>query len=135
VEDIMNDHDFLAAFEAGKLANDEFRHRDHIRMAWLYLHRDGWQIGVKHIEQGIQRFAGLHHVPLLYHETITVFWAHLVMYAIQQTPDLDNFTAFEDAHPHLFDSGLIHTYFSREILSTDAARRTMADPDVKPLPE
>jgi hypothetical protein len=35
----------------------------------------------------------------------------------------------------LFDSGLIHTYFSRDVLSTDAARSTMADPDVKPLPE
>lgn len=35
----MTDAEFLAAFESGALA--PFHHRDHPRMAWLYLQRDG----------------------------------------------------------------------------------------------
>jgi hypothetical protein len=58
----------------------------------------------------------------------------MVMVAIQQTPDLEDFAAFEGQHPHLFDKNLIQSYFSRELLSTDAARSTMTDPDVQPLP-
>jgi hypothetical protein len=131
----MNDQKFLAVFEAGKLPNDEFRHHDHIRMAWLYLRRDGWEIGLKQIRDGIQNFAQAHSVPRLYHETITVFWAYMVMHAIQKTPNLDDFAAFEQAHRSLFDKHLLNSYFSRNLLSTDAARSTMAEPDQQPLPE
>ena len=131
----MNDERFLAAFESGKLPNEQFRHRDHIRMAWIYLRRDGWTDGLKRIKGGIQHFAAVHNVPLLYHDTITVFWAHMVMAALRQTPDLDEFTAFEAEHPTLFDKDLIAAYFSRELLSTDAARSQMIEPDLQPLPE
>lgn len=130
----MNDQEFLAAFEATKLADEEFHHRDHIRMAWMYLRRDEWEVALRNIKEGIHRFAAAHHVPTLYHETITVFWAHMVLHAIQQTPDLDDFAAFEGAHPYLFASNLIHSYYSRDLLSTDAARSTMVEPDQQPLP-
>jgi hypothetical protein len=30
----MRDDEYLAAFERGEIRNDEFRHRDHLRLAW-----------------------------------------------------------------------------------------------------
>jgi hypothetical protein len=38
---VDTDAAFLEAFEQGKLANSAFRHREHIRLTWLYLRRDG----------------------------------------------------------------------------------------------
>ena len=66
----------LAQFEAGQL--EAFHHRDHIHIGWLYLRRDGWQIGYQNIQQGIQHFAALHGASDKYHETITRFWAYLI---------------------------------------------------------
>ena len=33
----MNDRDFITAFEACAIANNDFHHTDHIRVAWCYL--------------------------------------------------------------------------------------------------
>jgi hypothetical protein len=37
----MTDEEFLRAFEACELSNGCFHHRDHIRLAWIYVHRYG----------------------------------------------------------------------------------------------
>ncbi len=35
----MTDAEFVAAFESCALPAQAFRHRDHVRLAWLYLRR------------------------------------------------------------------------------------------------
>src|SRR5260370_4256348 len=35
------DKEFLAAFEAGQIANQDFHHRDHLRLAWVQIRRLG----------------------------------------------------------------------------------------------
>jgi hypothetical protein len=39
--DMDNDDVFLDAFERGALGTHGFGHRDHVRMAWLYIRRYG----------------------------------------------------------------------------------------------
>ena len=87
----MNDDEFLAAFESGAIANADFRHREHLRMAWLYVRRDGPAIGAFRIREGIRRFATVHGVSHLYHETLTVFWTRLMAHAAEAFPELDRF--------------------------------------------
>src|SRR5205814_8764560 len=36
-EEAMNDRDFVAAFEACEVANTDFHHADHVRVAWFYV--------------------------------------------------------------------------------------------------
>src|SRR6185503_16079693 len=36
----VNDRDFLAAFEAGTLPEEQFHHPDHVRAAWLLLREE-----------------------------------------------------------------------------------------------
>jgi hypothetical protein len=131
----MNDQDFLIAFESGALPHQGFPHAAHIRMAWLYLRRDGWEQGVQHIREGIRRFAESHGATRKYHETITVFWARLVQYAIAMSPDIADFEAFTAAYPHLFDTRIIERHYSRERLWSDNARAAWIEPDLEPLPE
>ena len=76
----MDDTQFLQHFEAGTL--HPFHHHDHIRMAWLYLRQMGWETGYARIQAGIHHMAAHHGATLLYHETITHFWAHMVQCAI-----------------------------------------------------
>lgn len=44
---MMNDSEFLKAFEAATLPHTHFPHHAHVRMAWLYLRAHGWDDGVK----------------------------------------------------------------------------------------
>lgn len=124
--------DFLKAFESGALS--QFPHRDHIRMAWLYLRRDGWEQGLQQITGGIQRFAAAKGAAAKYHETITVFWAHVVQYAITQESEIADFDAFVAAYPHLLDASIIKRHYSHAVLWSEAARQQWVEPDLKPLP-
>ena len=124
----MNDQQFLSAFESATL--HPFKHRDHIRVAWLYLRRDGWDAGCDHIRSGIQHFAQAHGATMLYHETITRFWARAVLNAIQLSPEIDDFAAFEQRHPQLFDKRYIEQFYSSEILFSQQAREQWVEPDL-----
>jgi hypothetical protein len=130
----MNDQEFLAAFEAGTLPPHEFPHRAHIRMAWLVLRRDGWEPGFENIRAGIQHFAGAHGATRKYHESITRFWALLVLHAISLDPGISDFEAFAAAYPHLLDTRIIARHYSRDLLGSDAARHTWVEPDLEALP-
>ena len=42
---MLPDDEFLRAFFGLTLANSEFRHRDHLRLAWLAVRRHGAERG------------------------------------------------------------------------------------------
>jgi hypothetical protein len=129
---LMDDQQFLEAFEAAQL--HPFRHADHIRIAWLYLRRDGWEIGYRHISDGLRHFAESHGAHQKYHETITRFWAYVVNYAISLSEDIDDFDAFSARYPHLFDGRIIFKHCSETLIQSATARNQWVEPDLLPLP-
>ena len=130
----LTDLEFARAFEACELSNDVFHHRDHIRLAWIYLHRYGEQEARKQIAAAIRKFAAHHGKSDKYHETITVAWLRLVANATARlTPEasFDNLTA---AAPDLLDKRSIERFYSAAALASDAARTSWVQPDLQPLP-
>jgi len=127
----MTDIEFLDAFESGAL--NEFHHRDHIRMAWLYLRRFGFEDGSKRIIDGIKHFARAHHQTQLYHETITWFWIRLVQHALDAFPTKD-FPGLIEKFPQLCDARSIDRHYSRETLMSERARIQWCPPDQLPMP-
>jgi hypothetical protein len=73
----MEDRVFLAAFEAGTLPEELFRHRDHVRAAWLLLREEPPAAALARFSAALKRFAAVHGKARLYHETIT--WAYLLL--------------------------------------------------------
>jgi hypothetical protein len=128
----MTDQEFLQAFEDATLT--EFAHRDHIRMAWLYLREYGADVGLVKIREGIQAFARSVGADRKYHETITVFWAQVVALGIVLTPEISEFSAYVEAHPHLLDKALLQRHYSSTILRSELARQTWVEPDLIALP-
>jgi hypothetical protein len=57
---MIPDDEFLHAFFALTLANSEFRHRGHLRLAWLAVRRHGAGAAEDVVTSGIQRFAQHH---------------------------------------------------------------------------
>lgn len=56
----MEDEEFSARVEAGTLSGENFRHRDHIKMAWLYLDRYPVLAALTSFSAGLKRFAAAH---------------------------------------------------------------------------
>src|ERR1700736_1437278 len=83
---MLDDADFLHAFETGALPSSAFRHRDHLRLAWLYLRRDGAETGAQAVVDGIRHFATAHGAADRFHETLTRFWVHLVQHLLEAFP-------------------------------------------------
>jgi hypothetical protein len=132
--DLLDDRTFLAAFEACAIPNHAFRHREHVRMAWLYLRRDGAEQGEQKVVDGIQRFAAAHGATQLYNDTLTRFWARLIQHHIDLDASLADFNAFITRYPRLLDSGLAFRHYSRDLLFSEPARRQWLDPDLRPFP-
>ena len=125
---------FLEAFETATLPDGAFRHRQHLRMAWLYLRLYGEQAGTARIVQGIKRFAAAKGATMLYHETVTRFWVRLLLHAQSLVPQAGSFDEVVDAHPGLLDKTLLARHYRPETLASARARATWVDPDLAPLP-
>jgi len=129
----MDDDAFLSALESGRLANEAFRHADHVRATYLYLRRFGYPAGVDAIESTIRRFAAAHGVPDKFHFTLTVAWARFVA-AHCAGGCARPFHAFIDQNGELLDKTLPLRYYSRERLFDPAARQAWREPDLESLP-
>jgi len=127
------DEQFLAAFEAEKIANQDFHHRDHLRLAWIQIRRLGQERASDTVAGAIRRFAVHHGHADRYQETMTRFWVRVVGMGITRHPTL----AFDDllvAEPHLLDKNLPYRHWSRERMGSDEAKRQWTEPDLIRMP-
>ncbi|MGD9906047.1 MAG: hypothetical protein AB7U83_21455 [Vicinamibacterales bacterium] len=118
------------AFRAGTLGTDAFHHRDHVRMAWLYVHAHGLEPAVARFTADLRAFAAAKGVPGLYHATITVAYLALIAERIAATPDR-SWEAFAAAHGDLlrWKPSILDDYYSAERLWSEAARARFLLPD------
>ena len=129
----VSDGDFLSAFESCELPAGAFHHRDHLRLAWIYLQRlDPIEAGVR-ISLSIRRYAEHHGAAGKYHETITQAWLQLVASATTSLPGDARFEQILDLFPHLLNKNLLLDFYSAETLQSEAARNVFLQPDRKPL--
>ncbi|MCC6539055.1 MAG: hypothetical protein IT162_15995 [Bryobacterales bacterium] len=125
----LSDAEFVAAFESCTLTPSQFRHADHLRLAWLYLHQGPLDEALDRVRGGIQAFAAHHGATGLYHETITAAWVRLL--ATHAEPTFAEFLEHNEAR---LGKDLLHRFWSPELLASAAAKSTWVDPDRQPLP-
>jgi hypothetical protein len=131
----LTDAEFVRAFQACELSNESFHHRDHIRLAWIYLQRYTELDAREHMAGAIRKFAAHHGKSDKYHETVTVAWLRLVANGIARMPPDASFEQLTTALPELLDKRTIEKFYSREALTSDVARTTYIEPDLQRLPE
>jgi hypothetical protein len=131
----VTDDELIAAFEDGSLRRECLRHRDHVRMAFLYLCRHPPLEALGHFSAALQRFAAANGVPDRYHETIT--WAlvflireRLARWSVAngQAPGWDEFAAANEDLLCWQDS-ILKKYYFEGTLDSAFARRTFVLPD------
>ena len=123
--------EFVARFERGEVPAEEFPHREHVRLAWLYLRRLPLAEACARFVAGIKRFAAAQGKPERYHETIT--WAYLLLINERdaRAGRSQTWDEFADANADLLDwqTSVLKNYYREETLSSDAARNVFLFPD------
>jgi hypothetical protein len=127
------DDAFVAAFQSGQIANQNFHHRDHLRLAWVQIRRLGLERASEVVTSGIRYFATKHGSGDRYNDTMTRFWLRVVGIGLSRHPEL-TFDELLAAEPHLLDKGLPFKHWSRATMASDSARRQWVEPDLRPMP-
>jgi hypothetical protein len=130
----MNDREFLRQFHDCKLSSEDFRHRDHLRLAWLVLRGHSLSETLQLLSTGIRHFASSKGASEMYNETLTQFWIRVVNHAIQTQPSIQAFEQLIDTFPILVDKQLTFYHWRRERLGGSRARAHWLEPDLRPLP-
>jgi hypothetical protein len=119
----MSDEAFLRALEDGSLPEAAFRHRDHLRAAYLYLRRDGYLAGSAAIVRALAAYARAKGKPERYHETVTLAFMTLVNERLSLAGDGGGFEGFLALHSDLADPGILTRFYRPETLASERARR------------
>jgi hypothetical protein len=128
----MTDAQFVAAFEDCSLADDCFHHRDHIRLAWIFLRDMPILDALSRYSAGLRRFAASRGVPDRYHATITFAFLLLIQ---ERRRKGETWPEFETANSDLFswNPSILSTYYRAETLASNAARQSFVLPDYEVL--
>ena len=134
----MSDDQFLAEFAAGRIPLEDWHHRKHIRLAYLYLNRYPFAEAMDRMRTGLQKFIAAHNVPDSptsgYHETMTRAWMQLVDVTLREYGPADSSDIFCDQHPQLMEKKALRLFYSRDLLMSPEAKREFVELDLAPLP-
>lgn len=125
----LADDEFLIAFHSCTLPPEQFGHADHLRLAWLHLHRATFDEALLQVRAGIQRFARYHGAEQKYHETITTAWVRLL-----STHQELSFDEFLEQNQHRLSLSLLHRFWTADLLASEQAKLHWIEPDLRPLP-
>ena len=137
MEGSLTDEALWQAFSASALPSASWTHREHLRVAWMFLQR--YPLDEAHLlmRVGIIRlnaFHGLVETPARgYHETLTRLWLALIA-SLTRASDAPTSAAFVDAHASSLDRDAAAQHYSRERLMSPHARAVFVPPDLAPLP-
>jgi hypothetical protein len=127
----LSDDEFVARFEDATLSNESFHHRDHVRMAYLYLRRYPALEALQRFSASLARFAAAKGKPGLYNETVT--WAFLFLIRERMARRGGDHTwgefAAENADLLSWENNILRRYYREATLKSDLARSTFVMPD------
>ncbi|XP_064607352.1 uncharacterized protein LOC135471863 isoform X2 [Liolophura sinensis] len=133
----VGDEIFLKAFEDATLPFEEWTHEAHLRMAWNYITQFGKDGATPLIKKGILNYneKNKDKIKTGYHETVTMFYIHLISDAIQTSGcQHETFEDFIANNSYLMERSLILNYYSPERIADQECRHRFMEPDKKALP-
>ncbi|WP_223274916.1 hypothetical protein [Tateyamaria sp. syn59] len=130
-----DDLTFRNRFEAGQVTPDDFNHRAHLRLAYVYLCEGAVDTAVPRMRTALRSFLKRNNVPAdKYHETLTRSWLLAVRYFMNKAAAARSFNSFIAQDDRLLDTGIMLSHYRKDTLFSDAARAGFVAPDLQPIP-
>jgi hypothetical protein len=131
----QDDAEFRLAFETGRVRPEEFDHRAHVRVAYVYLVEHDTDEAIACMRTALLAFLEHHAIPpAKYHETLTRAWIFAVRHFMATSAGTNSADAFLTENPDLLDSKIMLTHYSAAVLFSPEARATFVEPDTSPIP-
>jgi hypothetical protein len=128
----------VEAFESCALPRAQWTHAAHLTIAFWFLVCYPLPEATARIKAGILRYNESQGVKQTkdggYHETLTLFWIHVVRHYLTTATLEGHLVALLNALISQCDARLPLDYYSRELLFSWDARLQWKEPDLKPLP-
>ena len=130
------DLEFRVAFENGDIPAAEFHHRDHLRLAYVYLCQHETKPAFELFRHQVKKFLSENGVPDdKYHETVTASWVQAVRHFMEMRGTASSFEELINKDDRLLDMDIMLTHYRKETLFSDSARREFVQPDLEPIPQ
>jgi len=135
----IEDADFLAEFESTTWPLENWHHRQHIKVAYLYLRRYPFAEAQARIRESIKAYNAAKQLPDSltsgYHDTMTQAWMHLVYFTLCEYGPAENADAFFDQHPQFWGKKALRFFYTKERFVTAQAKTEFVEPDITPFPK
>ena len=112
----------------------QFRHRQHINLAFLAVHRYGMPAATGKICSWIRHISAYERAPQKYHHTVSRAWVEIVAQHVAADQECTDFGIFAGRHPALLDKRLLSRHYRSATLAAEPARRGWIEPDLVPFP-
>jgi outer membrane protein assembly factor BamD (BamD/ComL family) len=136
------DAEFLRLFQTCELPFNQWTHRSHVKIAYLYLSQHDFPQALAALGPAIQRYNAANKVPESetrgYNQTTTQALLHIiaaVMRAYAKTHPAQSADEFCDKHPELMSQYVLRFFYSPQRRMHPLAKTTFIEPDLAPLPK
>ena len=121
-------------FLAHDLGDARFGHEGHVQVAFDLLRSHDFIDAAAIYAKGIRAIAARAGASKKFNLTITYAFMSLIAERMDRSPGLD-FCAFVERNPDLMSKGLLEQWYSRDRLTSEAARAIFLLPDAPPAPD
>lgn len=131
-----SDLEFRDRFEAGEAPPSDFHHREHLRLAFVYLCENNVEDANAKMRSTLMAFLQANNVSAgKYHETLTYSWVQAVRHFMERAKGATSFEQFLVADDRLLDAEIMLSHYNRETLFSDKARIAFVPPDLEAIPQ
>lgn len=120
-------------FEDGTIEREDWRHAEHLTVAFYYASHHDFQTALTKMREGIFNLLKCFEVDLEkempYHETLTVFWMRTIFDFCKSKNDCPIVEMCNEIVKR-FDKDYPLRFYSRELLFSPTARATTVEPDL-----
>lgn len=114
----------LEQFESCELPAGQFKHRQHVQVAWAMLARHSILDALQRLRRALKAFARHNNLPGLYNETITCFYLLLIRERMDRLPATQSWSEFASQNPDLFTHprSFLQLWYPENLAFTDRAK-------------
>jgi hypothetical protein len=135
---MSEDEQFLQQFETKVLPLEEWHHKQHIKVAYLYLRKYPFEEAMEKMREGVKAFNAAKGIPEAldrgYHETMTQAWLRLVHFTLCEYGPAETAEAFYEQSPQLTQKKTLRFFYTKDRFQTWQAKKEFVEPDIIPLP-
>ena len=130
----LTDLEFSTAFKKATLNPKLFNHEAHLRLAWIYINRDGIENAITQVCCEIINYATSLGAVNKYNETVTVA-AVKAVYHFYLKSKSNNFRDFIKEFPRLKTNfkDLLAQHYGIDIFNSEIAKCSFLEPDLLPF--